>query len=152
MYNDNLKIAALMLYAGEGAKTGNAVDFVNSDPALILTFVKYLRNHCKIDENRLKFYLYCFANQNVRALIKHWCNLLKVSPTQFTKPYVRPNVRSSSRISSHGVLHVRYSDKRLLNNLLEEIDKQLIEFNGSIPKRSNGADCELTQPLVETLE
>lgn len=120
-----LETAGLMLYVGEGAKTGNTVDFTNSNQKVVSTFVDFLRYICQIDENRLKFYLYCFENQDKHQIIHFWCKLLNTTPTQFTKPYIRPKQTESKRIAEHGVIHVRYSDKRLLEEILEKIDVKL---------------------------
>jgi len=129
MINQNkLKLIGLMLYAGEGAKTGRTVDFINTNPLLVKAFVNYLRMCCQIDENRLKFYLYCFEDQVVSDLINYWCTELKVNSKQFTKPYIRSVHNKRNRIAAHGVIHVRYHSKELLINILFEINDTLKKY------------------------
>lgn len=118
-----LLIAAAMLYYGEGAKTGHSVDFANSDPTILRLFIKFLRIICNIDEKRIKLYLYCFSNQNPKELIRYWSRKLNVSISNFTKPYIRNTHNRMQRIMSHGVLHIRYSDKRLFEIILKLIEK-----------------------------
>jgi len=113
-----LLVAAIMLYYGEGAKTGVTVDFANSDGLTVKLFVKFLRKICRVDEKRLRFYLYCFSDQSAGKLIDYWSSQLKVEKRQFTKPYVRSTLNRGKRVMSHGVIHVRYSDKKLLAKLL----------------------------------
>jgi len=113
-----LLVAAIMLYYGEGAKTGNIVDLANSDEEVIKLFLRFLRKICRIKDSKLRFYLYCFSNQNSNDLIKYWSSQLKVEKTQFTKPYVRPAVSRGKRSISHGVIHIRYGDKKLLELIL----------------------------------
>lgn len=113
-----LLIAAIMLYYGEGAKTRWTVDFANSDPQLLKVFFKFLINICGIDTKRVRFYLYCFSNQNVNSLIQFWCSQLGVKRNQFTKPYIRSTLNKGKRTMPYGVLHIRYSDKRLLEKIL----------------------------------
>lgn len=113
-----LMIAAIMLYYGEGAKTQTTVDFANADGNALIIFLKFLRDICRVDENRLRFYLYCFNNQDPDLLIKYWSDRLKISPSNFTKPYVRKTDLSLRRTMSKGVLHIRYSDKKLLEYIL----------------------------------
>lgn len=123
-----LKIAALMLYYGEGAKTQQTVDFANSDPAALALFLKFMLNICGVDKNRLRFYLYCFRGQNASKLIRFWSNKLNAPVDQFTKPYIRPDRTDLSRTMPFGVLHIRYSDKKLLEQILffiKEITTQL---------------------------
>ncbi len=113
-----LLIAGIMLYYGEGAKTGTTVDFANSDLSALKVFLGFLRRICKVDENRLRFYLYCFSDQSPRELISYWSRQLKVSIEKFTKPYIRQTKNSKlTRVMPRGVLHIRYSDKRLLEKI-----------------------------------
>ncbi len=115
-----LLVAGIMLYYGEGAKTGTTVDLANSDPNILKLFLKFLRNICGINERRLRFYLYCFSDQNKIQLIKFWCKELKVNRDSFTRPYVRDTKKGKiSRRMPYGVLHIRYSDKKLLGKILE---------------------------------
>lgn len=113
-----LLVAGLMLYYGEGAKTGNTVDFANSDPMLLRLFLKFLRIICGVDTKRLRFYLYCFSDQDSGSLMRFWCSHLGVESGQFTKPYVRSTLNKGKRTMKNGVLHIRYSDKRLLEKIL----------------------------------
>lgn len=113
-----LMIAALMLYLGEGAKTGNTVDIANSDPLILKIFLKFLKNICRVNDEKLRFYLYCFEDQNKDELINYWVNELQVNRNKFTKPYIRQNHKQRKRKMRCGVLHVRYNDKRLLEKIL----------------------------------
>jgi len=114
-----LMIAGLMLYYGEGAKTGVTVDLANSDELVIKLFLKFLRQIFQVEEKKLRFYLYCFSNQNPNSLINYWSFVLQVNKKQFTKPYIRVASSRNNRVMSKGLLHVRYGDKKLLIKILE---------------------------------
>lgn len=118
---ERLLIAAIMLYYGEGAKTGTTVDFANSDQKALALFLKFLRQICRVNESKLRFYLYCFENQDPNQLINFWCSTLNIKRENFTKPYIRKIKKSNKRIMSWGVLHIRYNDKRLLEKILSLI-------------------------------
>jgi hypothetical protein len=119
-----LEAAALMLYSGEGAKTGTTVDFANSDPRILKIFLRFLIDVCQVKKDRMRFYLYCFSDQNSKTLVEWWSRYLRVKGKYFTKPYVR-KINSESRVRSmkYGVLHIRYSDKKLLEKILWLIDQ-----------------------------
>jgi len=120
----NLKIAGLMLYLGEGAKSGNTADLANSNPLVISLFIKMLRQVYGIDEKRLRVYLYCYANQNLEDLIEYWSKVVKIDKSQFTKPYVRRDFLIDKQDKMpYGLIHVRYSDKKLLAKLIEDINE-----------------------------
>jgi predicted DNA-binding protein YlxM (UPF0122 family) len=123
-----LKAIGVMLYWGEGYKTGkNTVDFANSDKDMIILFLKFLRKICGVDEKRLRVYPYFYANQNIDENKDYWSKIAKIDKNQFTRPYVRNDFnRDKLNKMPHGLIHIRYSDKKLLNlikNWIEEYKK-----------------------------
>ena len=126
-----LKIASIMLYWAEGAKLRSSnrnytVDFANSDPKMIKLFVKFLRVICGIDENRLRLNLYCYGDQNVDELKRFWSRITKIDINKFIKPYIRYDFDSKkSGKMKHGLIHIRYSDKKLLMQIMNWIDEYL---------------------------
>lgn len=125
--NAELKAIGAMLYWGEGAKGGkagscNSVDFANSDPKMIIVFMRFLRDFCGIDEKRLRCYLYCYSDQKPKKLIKFWSKFTQIPANQFTKPYIRRDFKKNSRKMEYGLIHIRYNDKKLLieiENMIE---------------------------------
>ena len=117
--DEQLRIAGVMLYLGEGGKTNGLVDFTNCDPNLIKVFVTFLRRICGISKSRVRAHLYAYADQDIGQLQAYWSEATKIPLHQFIKPYVRqltPNL--SRRKMPFGLLHIRYSDKRLLQLIL----------------------------------
>ena len=113
-----LKAIGAMLYWGEGCKSDKVgvVDFANCDSAMIITFMKFLRSVCGVDETRLRIYLYLHANQDVENCIDYWSKVTSIGKNQFTKPYIRKDFNDSKKDKMpHGLIHVRYSDKKLLS-------------------------------------
>lgn len=120
----SLHEAALMLYWAEGSKKNPwTVDFANCDEKMILLFLRVLRRIYKVNENKLRVLLYCYANQNVYKLIDYWSDLLEIPKSKFIKPYVREDfdIKKINKMP-HGLVHIRYSDKKLLMQIKAEID------------------------------
>lgn len=116
--------SSLMLYWAEGSKTQFAVDFANSDPIMIKIFLKCLRNIYQVDKHRIKIFLYCHSNQDLEILIEFWSNLLKIPKSQFCKPYIRSDFDpQKSGKMPHGLVHIRYRDRRLHEQIMRDIDK-----------------------------
>jgi len=114
---ETLRIAGTMLYWGEGSQwPGEAiVDFANSNAEMIKIFLAFLRKICGIDEKKLRAYLYCYSNQNPDELVNFWSRATRISTRQFTKPYIRKDFNSAKTGKmKHGLLHIRYYDKKLL--------------------------------------
>ncbi len=112
------------LYWGEGYKSHKAsgIDFANSDPEMVFIFLSFLRKRYSPEEKRIKILLYCYADQDIPQLITFWSKLLKIPKAQFTKPYIRQNYRVEGRKMKYGMVHIRYSDKKMLIDLLNLIE------------------------------
>ena len=128
---ESLKQAAVMLYWCEGGKAEslNGIDFANSDQRMVCVFLRFLREICCIDESRLRVYLYCYSNQKPQELIKFWSDVTKIPPAQFSKPYVREdfNLLKTGKMSK-GMVHIRYSDKKLLQLMRQWIESYKEKF------------------------
>lgn len=121
-----LKLAAIMLYWAEGYKVSkNTIDFANSDPDMALIFRRFLSSVCRVDENRIRGHLYCYEGQDISALTRYWSRLLQIPEKQFIKPYIKkaanPGPRGPRMV--HGLMHIVYSDTKLLRQLLNWIDE-----------------------------
>lgn len=131
-----LKTAGVMLYWAEGFKSKNAhhIDFANSDPNMIMYFLIFLRRICGVDESRLRVYLYCYSNQDAEELIKFWSRLTSIPKKQFTKPYVREDfdIRKIDKMK-HGLIHIRYHDKKLLELIRNWINDSIKEYAQIVP-------------------
>ena len=122
--DERLKLAGVMLYWAEGYKTHKSagIDLANSDPQMIEVFIDFLRGICGVSSNRLRVLLYCYSNQNIDELVDFWSELTRIPKSQFTKPYVRKDFRVEKYGKmQYGMVHIRYSDKKLLSQLMSWI-------------------------------
>lgn len=126
-----LKIAGIMLYWAEGARSNQAqkaiiVDFTNSNPRMVQLFLRFMREICGVDENRLRVLLYCYANQNIDILKKFWHKTTSIALRQFSKPYIRKDfLPTKINKMRYGLIHVRYCDKKLLAQIESWIEEYL---------------------------
>jgi hypothetical protein len=120
-----LKVIGIMLYWGEGGKSDKAmtVDFANSDKNMITLFLRFLREICGVDEKRLRVLPYFYANQEIEENINFWNQITGIDKSQFTKPYIRKDFDINKKHKMpHGLIHIRYADKRLLKLLKNWIE------------------------------
>jgi hypothetical protein len=80
-------IAGAVLYAGEGFKSDTTVGMANTDPAILVMFVAWLRRCFNVDESRLRVKLYLHEGLDVEAASAFWSELLRIPRAQFRKPY-----------------------------------------------------------------
>lgn len=135
---EKLKIAGVMLYWAEGTKTGNRVEFANSDPEMVKTFLRFLRKICSIEEIRLRVKLYSYESLNIDELKDFWVRLTEIPESQFSKPYVKAvNLGQAQRIMPYGLVHIRYSDKQLFD-LMQQWIREYQQYNWAGGRAVNG--------------
>ncbi len=119
-----LLIAGIMLYWAEGWKKNSTyVSFSNSDARMIRLFLKFLREICGIDESRLRVVLHYYKDQDEVKLKRYWSKVANIPINQFSKGFVHKGKTGTyTRKSDYGTINVRYSDKRLLNQIIEQIN------------------------------
>ncbi len=140
------------MYRCEGFQTEKAdtVDFANSNPKMIKLFVLFLMNICRVDFPRLRCYLYCYANQDKSDLIKFWSTTTGIPKAQFTKPYVRSDYRLDKiNRMPYGLLHVRYSDKKLLVAIKQGIQELFENIMGGYRSSQTGLTVDNNGSLRE---
>lgn len=94
----DLLIAGTALYAGEGAKTDGKVAFANSDPRMIVLFLRWLRTFFAIDESRLRLRLYLHEGLDLEDAHAFWAEITGIPTSQFQRPYravADPSIRTS---------------------------------------------------------
>lgn len=131
-----LRASGIMLYWAEGFQSASAtmVDFANSRPEMVKLFALFLRRICGVKEKKLRAFLYCYGNQNVKKLISFWSSLTKISKRQFTKPYIRADYRVDKIDKMpYGLIHIRYHDKKLLELIKSWIVEHVQKFAQVVP-------------------
>lgn len=127
-----------MLYWAEGGKKGiNSVDFANSDPNMIKMFLKFLRNIYNIKEDKLRVYLFSYPNQSTKLLINYWSSLTSIPVSQFSKPYISSKGGTIHDKMKHGLIHIRYHDKRLLQLIIHDICEFVHSWDGGVVKHTS---------------
>jgi len=96
----DLLIAGTALYAGEGSKTDGAVKFANTNPAMIVLFLRWLRTFFDVDEARLRVRLYLHEGLDLAEAEVYWSTLTDIPVAQFGKPY-RAKADPSIRHTKH---------------------------------------------------
>jgi len=94
-----------MLYWAEGSKSRNAVQFVNSDPAMVRYFADFLRRYYSVPDEEFRVDCNLFADhvERKREIEQFWLDTLNLPPSSLRKSTV--NVYS------------KYSQKKRQNRL-----------------------------------
>ena len=132
----DLLIVAAALYWAEGYKkllvrkgkevTHHPVSLTNSDPVLIKMFLRFLREYCKVPEEKIRADLRIFPNQNGKYIQEFWEKETGILPCNFGKIYTGISKSSQSKRPYNrlpiGVIQIRVSDTKLFHTLIRYIE------------------------------
>lgn len=122
----NIKEAELFglgigLYWGEGTKANkDSVRLGNTDPELLIHFIKFLEKFFSVGREDLRFGLQIFTDIPVDRAMDFWIKKLKIRRSQFYKPLITRSgsIGTYRKKSEYGVLTVMYHNKKLRNLLV----------------------------------
>lgn len=118
-----LKIAGIMLYWGEGNKSGNVAQFTNSDSEMIKLFLNFLRNICGISEKRLKALVHIYSNQDRKFVENFWIKTTGIPKMNFYPSHIHKGKKGTYKNKSvYGTIAISYPDKQLLRIILNWIE------------------------------
>jgi len=104
--DDTMKLFGAALYWAEGSKT-NEFSITNSDPVLILFFVRWVEKILKIKPTALRAKLNIYPQQNEIRIKKFWSELTTIPIKNFTKSFVKPLSKNyRQNILYHGTIRV----------------------------------------------
>jgi hypothetical protein len=125
----DLKITGIMLYWGEGAKTGSSLKLANSNPEMIRVFLLFLRNICGVYEERIKILIHMYPDHDKDSLQFFWSSITGIKLENFYKPQILQGKRGTYKTKSvYGAATIHYSDKKLLQLILRWIDEYKDSF------------------------
>lgn len=113
------------LYWGEGTKANlNAVRLGNSDPGVILMFIRFLTELCGVGKDDLRFGLQIFTDIDTNEALHYWTTKLAVRESQFYKIMVTPSgsIGTYRKKNQYGVITLYYNNTRLRDILVKHIN------------------------------
>ena len=124
LINDPLWILGTALYWAEGAKErqrGQKVAFSNSDPNMVLIFLKWLKEKLNIPIEDITFDLYIHESCNYQEAIKFWSDTIACDfnniKVYFKRNKINPE-RKYSNVNYHGQLRITIKRSNDLNRII----------------------------------
>jgi hypothetical protein len=102
-----MRLVCACLYWAEGGKTERSVNFTNSDPDLIQTFLMTFRGGFEINDEKLKAQLHLHGYHNRTQMLKFWSGMTGI-PTTRINVYNKPNSGVNIRKDYPGCISIRY--------------------------------------------
>jgi hypothetical protein len=122
----DLWLIGIALYWAEGAKekewgTRAGIKFSNSDPKMILLFLKWLKNTFSTDNSKLVYELYIHETANIKNAQKYWSDLLSISEekirTYFKKSKIK-TIRKNTGDNYYGLIVIKVNKSFNLNRAI----------------------------------
>ena len=115
----NARILVTILYYCEGSRypKANYICFTNSDPQVILLFLKLFRLGFTTEDNKFRVQLQIHSTQEENKIKKFWVKLLKIDEKYFYKPTITNPTNRMKRKNYQGTCSIRYYDFRLLHEV-----------------------------------
>jgi hypothetical protein len=97
---DPWHIAGCMLYWAEGSRSRNSVQFTNSDPEMVVFFVRFLRRTFLLPDDAFRVYCNLFADhaREQSRIERFWLSELELPPSCLRKTTVNAYSKHSKRI------------------------------------------------------
>jgi len=127
-----LKLIGVMIYWGEGGKTGNwSVRLANSNPMIIKVMMKFFREICNVPEEKFHAHIHTFEGAPIRKTEKYWSEISGIPKKQFYKTYAKPSKASLQKRKTlpHGTLDIYVHDTKLfltIKGWIERINEILL--------------------------
>lgn len=89
-------VAGLVLYLGEGDKKNySRIALANTDPEIIIFFIKWLVEFLGVDKGTIKVQLHLYEDMDIEKEVKFWQNILGLAKSQFYNPSIRKLQKAS---------------------------------------------------------
>lgn len=137
MSKRELMLIGASLYWAEGSKsermTSTPLDFCNSDPRMIIIYMRFIREILQIPEERIRSGIHIYPTISEDGAREYWARITKLPKDRFyiitqiskaskgvrpinTLPYGTISIRISNRIQFHKV-------KGMINGIIEGLNK-----------------------------
>lgn len=126
---DSFHAAGCMLHWAEGSKDSNVVQLSNSDPAMVVFFLAFLRRFFEVPDEKVRIQCNLQADDpaDVRAIEYFWLRTLGLPPTSLTKSTVNRVSRSSkgkrTRMLPHGTCRVTVCSTAIVQHIYGAIQE-----------------------------
>ena len=152
--DETVKLLGAAIYWAEGTKKGTT-RVTNSDPALILFMVYWLKRVFGIETSSIRAWLNMYSQQDEKDLIAFWSDLTGIPAKNFGKSYIKPESKNYKKntlyygtiqISVPKSTDLQYRIQGLVRGFISTIDPKL---KSTILRWEGLRDIQRTINLVE---
>ena len=120
-----LHLIGCMLYWAEGAKIRSTVNFVNSDPQMMLVWMQFLRQELQVEDDRVRIHIHVHDEANIPAAEAYWTDLLDLPMSCVKKTMVKDGSDTRHNTLAYGVCSVRVYSTELAMHVFGAIQEYI---------------------------
>lgn len=118
MYSPSLnRLLCALLYWCEGTKGEYRCRITNSDPTLIIAFLKLFRSSFIVDEKKFRACLHLHTYHDEIKQREYWSQITGIPLSQFTKTYQKSNTGKRKRENYPGCISIQYNDSKMATEI-----------------------------------
>ncbi len=125
-----LMLTGIMLYWAEGAKSIKAsLQLANLDHRMLQLFIRFLREICGVNEERLKLYVRVYKRFSREKARRYWARTLKMPAKRvYVYPHTDGRSKADKQWSQYGIATLQLHSLKLRNWIDSMIEKQLVNL------------------------
>lgn len=105
---NSLALIGIVLYWAEGGRKSSYFQFTNSDPVIIKTIMKWLREFCKIAEEKMKIRIYIHKIYAHEKCENFWSKVTGIPISHFQRTIYKPTPhRIKKNLDYKGCVQIR---------------------------------------------
>lgn len=116
----------LPIIRGGRVRTSHPVSLTNSDPGLIRIFMRFLREVCTVDDERIHVSMRLYEHMNEKKTREYWMRVVKLPVANFQRTYYGVSKSSLHRRPytrlPYGTIQVRVNDTKLFHKIMGWIE------------------------------
>lgn len=135
----------LGLYWGEGTKVDmDSVRICNSDPRLLIAFMKFMERFFRVQKAKIKIQLHIFSDIDVERAMRFWAEQFNLGKEHFSKPVIIPagSIGTYRKRSRYGTATVAYHNVKLKRLIMKALERIALSY---------GPQIELTIPKENSI-
>jgi len=120
-----LHLTGCMLYWAEGAKSRNGIYFANSDPQMMLLFMRFLREELYVVDGQIKLLIHCHTNNpdEIQRIERFWLEILELPRSSLSKTSYKQGSATRKNILANGVCSIRVYSTELTHHIYGAIQE-----------------------------
>lgn len=106
----DLWLLGIGLYLGDGTKSTEDVEIINSNPKIIQLAIKWFKEVCKAETENFSLAIHTYPDNNLKKTIDYWSNLTGIPKDQFRKTQIDKRRNKKDKKNGklpYGTAHLR---------------------------------------------